>query len=408
MVRGMKRFVPVLLVALAGTVALVPSAAAQRQNRIIGGAPAAIESYPYQVRITNSTGGVLESSCGGVIRDATHVMTAAHCVTDQILGTANPPGAITIHYENADTNSQRSVGVTSVNPAPKYVTDRNYDAALLTLSAPLEGFGGPRVNRIPFAGAGEVAAAVAAGQTAVATGWGLTSNGGTTTNQLRAVSLPLRPDDVCSARYGSAFSPPLGVCAGGAGTAPENNPDTCNGDSGGPLAVAIDGKLKLVGLTSFGDECGLPNTPGVYTETSNAEICSVLGGGQECLTNPRPPDPPPVTTVRDTTRPSARITSVRCKRRRCGFRVRTADPGGTVRALTARVYRRVRICRIRDGRRICRTVIRSKKLRTKKIPGGYSATTLLNVARYRLDAVATDAAGNRSKVARMRFRVTTR
>ena len=89
----------------------------------------------------------------------------------------------------------------------------------------------------------------------------------------------------------------------------------------------------------------------------------------------------------------------------CSFRVRTADPGGRVRSLSARFYRRVRVCRVRDGRRSCRTVLRNRKVKTTKIAGGYRGKAKLSVARYRLDAVATDAAGNRSKAARKRFRV---
>ncbi len=161
--------------------------------------------------------------------------------------------------------------------------------------------------------------------------------------------------------------------------------------------------LKLAGITSFGEECGLPSTPAVYTEASNPEICAFLGGGLECLSSPAPPPAPPV--ARDTSRPSARVTTLRCRKRTCSFRVRASDKGGTVRSLSARFYRRVRVCRIGGGRRSCRTVLRSKKVKTKKISGGYSGKARLNVARYRLDAVAVDAAGNRSKVARKRFRV---
>ena len=135
-------------------------------------------------------------------------------------------------------------------------------------------------------------------------------------------------------------------------------------------------------------------------------MCAFLGAQAECSPPaPAAPAGPAAPAVRDTLPPTARLTSLRCKRRVCSFRVRTADKGGSVRSLSARVYRRVRICRTRGGRRRCRTVMRNKKLRTKKIPGGYSGKTKLYVARYRLDAVAKDAAGNRSKAARKRFRV---
>ena len=140
---------------------------------------------------------------------------------------------------------------------------------------------------------------------------------------MRAVSLPLRDDSVCSGYYGYAsYAPRLSVCAGGTGTAPANNPDTCQGDSGGPLAISAGGVLKLAGITSRGQGCGQAGVPAVYTEASQPEICAVLGGGAECLTKP---PVAPRAAVRDTVKPSARLTSLRCKKRVCSFRVRTAD-----------------------------------------------------------------------------------
>merc|ERR1712154_331639 len=50
------------------------------------------------------------------------------------------------------------------------------------------------------------------------------------------------------------------VCAGTGTT------DTCNGDSGGPLlADNIGQRWSVLGITSFGVECGRPDFPGVYT-----------------------------------------------------------------------------------------------------------------------------------------------
>ena len=66
------------------------------------------------------------------------------------------------------------------------------------------------------------------------------------------------------------------VCAGVGGT------DTCNGDSGGPLLADKLGnrsdpdynpgpelrmccRWSVIGITSFGVECGRPDFPGVYT-----------------------------------------------------------------------------------------------------------------------------------------------
>ena len=389
-------------------VALAPPASAQQASpRIVGGTGATITDYPYQVRLVIRSNAIMESQCGGAIRDATHVVTAAHCVTDDTLLSRQPtaPANVSVRFGSADTASQGTAAVSAVTISGGYAArDDNYDAALIELSQPLPGYGGPNVNRIPFAGAAELEAAVGAGQNATATGFGVTSNGSATVSPtMRAVSLPLRDDSVCSSYYGAgSYSPALAVCAGGTGTAPANNPDTCQGDSGGPLVIESAGVRKLVGLTSRGDQCGQAGVPAVYTETSNPQICATLGGGAECTT--AVPTATPRAT-QDTLRPSARVSSLRCRKRTCTFKVRASDKGGRVRGVTARFYRRVRVCRVRGGRRTCRTVLRTKKVKTKAVSGGYRGKATLRLARYRLDAVAVDTAGNRSKAARKRFTV---
>jgi hypothetical protein len=41
------------------------------------------------------------------------------------------------------------------------------------------------------------------------------------------------------------------------------------GDSGGPLVIKIDGKWIISGVVSGGNECGRPNSPGIYTKVSS-------------------------------------------------------------------------------------------------------------------------------------------
>ncbi len=226
--------------------------------------------------------------------------------------------------------------------------------------------------------------------------------------------------------------PARGVCAGGGALPDGSNPDTCQGDSGGPLVVDLDNSagtsFALLGLTSFGDGCGRQNVPAAYTDTQGAGIDSFLnastfqtatvtGGNFESGTPgarvvaqpaavPQAPAAAPVAALRDTRRPTARLSRLSCtRRRRCSFRIRASDDGGVVAKLSATVRRRVRTCRGRGDARVCRTRTRKKTLRPRRVSGGFVLRAKLARATYKLTAVATDAAGNRSRTLTKTFRV---
>ena len=42
--------------------------------------------------------------------------------------------------------------------------------------------------------------------------------------------------------------------------------DACQGDSGGPLICSIDQKAVLVGVVSYGNDCGEEGWPGIYAK----------------------------------------------------------------------------------------------------------------------------------------------
>lgn len=78
---------------------------------------------------------------------------------------------------------------------------------------------------------------------------------------------------ICAIRYNTSKEVPYGItpnmiCAGD----PRSEKDSCWGDSGGPLQVIHPKNLclfQVIGITSFGEGCAFPDTPGVYTRVSH-------------------------------------------------------------------------------------------------------------------------------------------
>lgn len=91
--------------------------------------------------------------------------------------------------------------------------------------------------------------------------------------RLKVGPLVLRAPDACNnnlnyqERYKGWQLQPGQLCAGAPHTVDEEI-DACQGDSGGPLVARRDDRFQLVGLVSFGPSCGLPGTPGVYTDVA--------------------------------------------------------------------------------------------------------------------------------------------
>jgi trypsin len=115
----------------------------------------------------------------------------------------------------------------------------------------------------------------AAGKLATIAGFGLTSeNAPQPPDTMQRAKVPIQTDAYCANAYpdgvgGGSYDATTMLCAG----YPQGGTDTCQGDSGGPLlATALDGTLRLVGATSFGDGCGRPGKPGVYARVAEGPI----------------------------------------------------------------------------------------------------------------------------------------
>jgi secreted trypsin-like serine protease len=263
------------LVAAAAAIPLVSPAAPATADVIIGGYPVEISQSPWTVALSSRDrfGGTRAGQfCGGVVVGRSTVLTAAHCLSETVLG--GPPEQIRdlkVIAGRSDLLSSEGqeipVSGVWVNPAYDSYTDAG-DFAVLTLTSPL-----PENSVIPMASADDDPA-YRAGTGAVVYGWGDTTGAGDYARSLRAARVTVLSNAVCEGAYpGSAdgtYSARSMVCAGEL----TGGRDACQGDSGGPLVA----QGKVIGLVSWGSGCGLAGNPGVYTRVS--ELIRTLGWGR--------------------------------------------------------------------------------------------------------------------------------
>ncbi|MGP8298638.1 serine protease [Streptomyces inhibens] len=247
--------------ALALALALPTSAAAD--EAVIGGKPVALSRSPWAVALaSHDRFGAQRSGqfCGGVLVGHSTVVTAAHCLSKEVLGVPWRQVRdlrVVIGRDNLTGGGGQELKPAKVWVNPRYDSWTNEgDMAVLTLDKPVP-------NRpIPLAGRHD--SAYQPGSRATVYGWGDTTGGGSYASRLRSAHVNVLRDEVCARAYpGNAdgkYRPRSMVCAG----EPEGGRDACQGDSGGPLVV----RGRLVGLVSWGTGCGRAGSPGVYTRAS--------------------------------------------------------------------------------------------------------------------------------------------
>lgn len=211
---------------------------------IVNGDATEITETPWQVSVQDRDG----HFCGGTLIDDLTVVSAAHCFDNE-----NPRGIyIRAGVTNSRSRAGQDVDVSSITSHPAYARAEIADVAVLTLDEPVRF--NDSVRAIKLANRKQFRAATVG----LVSGWGdLRENGGDSTRQLRSTTVPIVRDRACRAQLDIHSRSEM--CAGGTGT------DTCYGDSGGPLVIDTAKGPRLVGVTSWGEECG-GSTPGVYAE----------------------------------------------------------------------------------------------------------------------------------------------
>ena len=232
----------------------------EETSKILGGVQAAPGAWPWIAALlyANDSNVFSAQFCSGVLIDKSWVLTAAHCV--QGMSAQGIQVAVGAWDLTAFTGSRTPVR--SIRIHPQFSSTSLYnDIALVELSVPssiqpITLFSGESVDNTPPSLLGKLVTVL---------GWGVADS---TTSWyypeiLRQVSLPVVADSTCNDIYINPVLPSQ-FCAGY-----WEGKDACEGDSGGPAVVQVDGHWVHAGIVSAGVSCQeYFGWYGKYTRTS--------------------------------------------------------------------------------------------------------------------------------------------
>lgn len=227
------------------------------EPKIVGGNDSTVDAYPWMAGLLDrgEDDRFFAQFCGGALIHPYWVLTAAHCVEDAT------PGEIDVligAVDLGDPNDGERIAVAEIIMHPDFdPISFDGDAALLRLATP---------STAPVLRVNSDSLVEMPGLIATVIGWGALDEAGNNFPEvLQEAQLPLVDFSTANAIWEDTLTPNMIA----AGNLSQGGVDSCSGDSGGPLLVRdFDGVWTLAGLTSFGDGCAQPNSPGIYTRVS--------------------------------------------------------------------------------------------------------------------------------------------
>lgn len=256
-------------------------------SRVVGGEPAKIGHWPWIAALgySNPSGGEPLFLCGGTLVGRKHVVTAAHCVRDDLSFVLL--GEISVNNNTHGAKPQQ-VAVTRALKHPNY-NHRAFanDIAVLELSRYVDVTPWVRPICLPSKAPSlkdDTDHTDVVGDRAHIAGWGAVKFNGPKSGSLQQAQVTVIGEQECKTKLASFRKIRIDdtkVCA----RDPGNMMDACQGDSGGPLTTfrfSDDRKYRfhLLGVVSFGYQCAVPGFPGVYTRVSEFEdwIRDIISG----------------------------------------------------------------------------------------------------------------------------------
>ncbi|XP_012864390.1 PREDICTED: transmembrane protease serine 11B-like protein [Dipodomys ordii] len=219
-------------------------------DRIKGGSTAQEGEWPWQASLKMNG----RHYCGASLISERFLITAAHCFQK-----SNNPRNFTVSFGTRVTPPYMQHYVQQIIIHENYIKGEHHDDIALIMLTEKVLFKRD-VHRVCLP---EATQDFPPGEGVVVTGWGALFHDGEYPLLLQKAPVKIIDTNVCNAKeaYNGVILDTM-ICAGYM----EGNIDACQGDSGGPLVHPNSRDIwYLVGVVSWGDECGQINKPGVYT-----------------------------------------------------------------------------------------------------------------------------------------------